>query len=157
VGQTGQAYVREQLDPLPLDANVPDAQRGQAPPGWRPWELLIDRAQPIQLQNAGLLRYGDLDTDSLALWHLDKDRLTVRVPWALLAFADPSSREVGVPQAGKLTFQTSPGVRVSFAAAGTDQLVGQVTWDIWNVPGYTERIKSGASRFRDAALSVTTG
>jgi len=157
VGQTGQAYVREQLDPLPLDAKVPDAQRGQAPPGWRPWELLIDRAQPIQLQNAGLLRYGDLDTDSLALWHLDKDQLTVRVPWALLAFADPSSREVGVPQAGKLTFQTSPGVRVSFAAAGTDQLVGQVTWDIWNVPGYTERIKSGASRFRDAALSVTTG
>jgi hypothetical protein len=79
------------------------------------------------------------------------------VPWSLLAFADPSSREVGVPQSGKLTFQTSPGVRVSFAAAGTDQLVGQVTWNIWTVPAYTERIKSGASQFRDAALSVTGG
>ncbi|WP_245665154.1 hypothetical protein [Actinoplanes subtropicus] len=157
IGQTGQAYVRDQLDPLPLDADVPDAQRGPAPPGWRPFELLTDPAKPIQLQNAGLLRSGDFDTDSLALWHLDKDHLTVRVPWALLAFADPSSREIGVPRSGKLTFQTSPGVRVSFVASGTDQAVGQVTWNIWTVPGYTERIKSGASQFRDAALSVTGG
>ena len=100
---------------------------------------------------------GDFDTDSLALWHLDKTDLTVRVPWSLLAFADPSSREVGVPRLGKLTFQTSPGVRVSFAASGTDQLVGQATWDIWTVPAYNERVKSGASQFRDAALSVTGG
>ena len=150
VGRTGQAYVRDQLDPLPLDMAVPQAQRGPAPAGWRPFELLLDRARPIELQNAGLLQYG-------TLWSLDKNRLTVRVPWGLLGYADPSSHEVGVPKSGKLTFQTSPGVSVSMAASGTDQAVGQVTWETWNVPRYTERLKDGASAFRDAALTVTGG
>jgi len=81
----------------------------------------------------------------------------MRVPWSMLAFADPSSHEVGVPRSGKLTFSTSPGVGVSLSASGTDQVAGQVTWSTWNVPLYTERLKSGASAFRDAALSVTGG
>ncbi|MFF5291769.1 hypothetical protein [Paractinoplanes globisporus] len=150
VGKTGQAYVREQLDPIPLDQAVPESQRGPAPDGWRAFELLVDRAKPIELQNAGLLRHG-------VLWEIDKDELTVRVPWSMLAFADPSSHEVGVPRSGKLTFSTSPGVGVSLSASGTDQVAGQVTWSTWNVPLYTERLKSGASAFRDAALSVTGG
>jgi hypothetical protein len=158
VGHSGQAYVRQQLDPLPLDQAVPENLRGPAPDGWRPFELLVDRAKPIELQNAGLLRYGTwnpkrADADSRALWHLDGDELTVRVPWALLAFADPSSREVGVPVSGKLTMQVSPGVNVSLSASGTDQAIGQVTWDGWNRPSYTERLKQGAEAFREAALS----
>jgi hypothetical protein len=160
VGHTGQAYVREQLDPLPLDASVPSSQRGPAPDGWRPFALLLDRAQPIQLQNAGLLRYGTWDpeksgSDSRALWHQDGDDLTVRVPWSLLAFADPSSHEVGVVRGGKMSLQTSPAVTVSLSASGTDQAVGQVTWNGWNRPSYTERLKQGAEAFRDAALTVT--
>jgi hypothetical protein len=150
VGKTGQAYVREQLDPIPLDQVVPESQRGPAPDGWQAFELLVDRAKPIELQNAGLLRHG-------VLWEIDKDELTIRVPWSMLAFADPSSHEVGVPRSGKLTFSTSPGVGVSLSASGTDQVAGQVTWSTWNVPLYTERLKSGASAFRDAALSVTGG
>jgi hypothetical protein len=150
VGRTGQAYVREQLDPMPLDQAVPEARRGPAPTGWRAFELLVDRVPPVELQNAGLLQEG-------VLWHLAKNRLTVSVPWAMLGFADPSSREVGVPRAGKLTFQTSPGVTVSASASGTDQRIGQVTWNTWHTPSYTERLKQGASAFRDAALSVTNG
>ncbi|MFC7273526.1 hypothetical protein ACFQS1_06010 [Paractinoplanes rhizophilus] len=149
VGGTGQAYVRQQLDPLPLDQDVPEARRGRAPSGWRAYELLVGR-KPIELQNAGLLPEG-------VLWRLRKDRFTVRVPWAMLGFADPSSHEVGVPREGKLTFPTSPGVTVSASASGTDQTIGQVTWAGWARPSYTERLKQGASAFRDAALSVSAG
>jgi hypothetical protein len=149
VGGTGQAYVRQQLDPLPLDQDVPEARRGRAPSGWRAYELLVGR-KPIELQNAGLLPEG-------VLWRLRKDRLTVRVPWAMLGFADPSSHEVGVPREGKLTFPTSPGVTVSASASGTDQTIGQVTWAGWARPSYTERLKQGASAFREAALSVSAG
>lgn len=160
VGHTGQAYVRQELDPMPLDYPVPEAQRGPAPAGWRAFELLVDRAQPLELQNTGLLRYGGWDpagsdADSRALWHLDGGDLSVRVPWAMLAFADPSSHEVGVPGPQRIAFRTSPGVTVSFSASGTDQVAGQVTWDNWNRPRYAERLKRGAEQFRDAAMTVT--
>ncbi|GAA2619746.1 hypothetical protein Adu01nite_51620 [Paractinoplanes durhamensis] len=156
VGHTGQAYVRKQLDPLQLDGDIPDSARGPAPDGWRPYELLVNRAQkvPIEMQNAGLLHYGD-STDSRALWHVDGDDLTIRVPWAMMAFADPSAHAVGVPKDGKLTTQRSTGVSVTLSASGTDQSLGQVTWDDWNWPVATERIKQGAEQFRDAALAVT--
>ncbi|MEV4349437.1 hypothetical protein AB0J83_33680 [Actinoplanes sp. NPDC049596] len=171
VGHTGQAYLRDQLDPLKLDFAVPDSVRGPAPAGWKPFELITNREhtvpttrakQPIELQNAGLLVHGSWDpsddgADSRALWHLDDDRLTVRVPWAMLGFADPSTRRVAVPKDGKLTLQTSPGVTVSLTASGTEQAIGQVKWPNWNRPNYTERLKQGATQLRDAALTVTTG
>ncbi|MGK5680677.1 hypothetical protein [Actinoplanes sp. URMC 104] len=170
VGQTGQAYVRNQLDPLKLDFAVPAAQRGPAPEGWKPYELVVNRALtlrtgvrlPVELQNVGALRHGvwdpqDAEADSRALWQVDGEELTIRVPWAMLGFADPSARRVAVPRSGELTMQTSPGVTVSLTASGTDQAVGQVRWASWNRPSYAERLKQGAGRFRDAALAVTTG
>jgi hypothetical protein len=176
VAHTGQAYLRDRLDPTPMDYAVPAARRGPAPSGWKPFELVVDRALtvpstgeklPIELQNAGLLRYGSWDpgdpgADSRSLWRLDGDDLVVRVPWALLAFADPSSHEVGVPKPGDgrratLTTQVSPGITMSVAASGSVQDVGQVTWANWNRPYYTERLKQGAGQFRDAALAVAAG
>jgi hypothetical protein len=171
VGRTGQAYVRRQLDPLQLDGSIPDSARGPAPDGWRAYELLTNRGRtvpstgaklPIEMQNAGLLRHGvwntdDPGADSRALWHLDGNNLSVRVPWAMMGFADPSAHAVGVPKSGRLTTQRSPGVSVTLSASGTDQALGQVTWDDWNQPTVTERIKQGAEQFRDAALAVTSG
>jgi hypothetical protein len=157
VGRTGQAYLRTELDPLPLDHAVPASLRGPAPSGWKPYELLRNQGPPVELRNAGLLSYGDPDAGSRSLWHTDGDEITVRVPWALLGFADPSSHEVGVPQSGRLTTRISPGVGVSLSASGTDQVVGQVTWPDWTAPDYTERLKRGAAEFRDAALAVTGG
>ncbi|MBB4695474.1 hypothetical protein [Paractinoplanes abujensis] len=171
VGHSGQAYVRNQIDPMQLDFSVPAGERGPAPTGWKPFELVVNRAVtvprigaelPVELQNAGQLRHGtwdpdDDEADSRALWHLDGDDLTVRVPWAMLGFADPSAHRVAVPKKGKLTTQISPGVTVSLTASGTDQTAGQVKWTDWTRPYYAERIKQGAARLRDAALATTAG
>jgi hypothetical protein len=171
VGHTGQAYVRDQLDPMKVDFAVPATERGPAPAGWKPFELVVNRALalprtgvklPVELQNVGRLRHGSWDTedeqaDSRALWEVDGENLSLRVPWAMLGFADPSARRVAVPKNGKLATQASPGVTVSLTAAGTDQAVGQVKWSTWNRPYYAERLKQGAASLRDAALTVTTG
>jgi hypothetical protein len=168
VGHTGQAYVRDRLDPLALDQDVPDNLRGQAPKGWKPFELITNRSRnvpstgrtlPIELQNTGLLRYGswasdDAEADSRALWQLDGKRLTVRAPWALLGFADPSTHQVAVPTRNRLRTEFAPGVTVSLTASGSDQVIGEATWSNWNRPAWAERLKQGAGQVRDAALSV---
>jgi hypothetical protein len=160
-GRTGQAYLRDALDPMPLDVAVPASERGPAPSGWKPFQLIVDRSLtvpttgeklPVELQNAGLLRYGtwdpaDAQADSRALWHLSGDDLVLRVPWAMLGFTDPSSHQVDK--------KVSPGVTISLSAAGSVQAVAQVTWPNWNRPYYTERLKQGAELVRNAALSVT--
>ena len=160
VAHTGQAYLRQALDPLPLDFRMPVSARGPAPAGWRRFELIVGK-RPTELVNAGDLRYGSWQADSRALWHLDGDYLVIRVPWGLLGYADPSAHEVGVPRASAagvatLTTQISPGVGVTVSASGTDQQVGEITWVNWNRPYWTERLKAGAARFRDAALDVVT-
>jgi hypothetical protein len=163
-GRTGQAYLREQLDPLPLDWAVPAAERGPAPAGWRRYELVVNRSltipstgekRPAEIQDAGLLRSGTWTADSRDLWQINDDLLTVRVPWALLGYADPSTHQVGVPSGHALTTQVSPGVGITASATGTDQAAGHVTWVNWNRVYYTERLKDGAGQFRDAALDVT--
>ncbi len=167
VGHTGQAYLRNELDPLSLYTGVPATARAPAPTGWKPYELLLSRPLkipstgaelPVELQNAGLLRHGVPAGDSRALWHSDGDRLTVRVPWAMLGFADPSTHRVAVPRKSggrtTLTTEVAPGVQVSVTASGTNQALGQVTWENWNRPGYAERLKTGAEQIRDAALAV---
>jgi hypothetical protein len=55
-----------------------------------------------------------------------------------------------------LTTRVSPGVGVMVSASGTDQFTGDVTWEAWNRPYWTERLKHGAAQFRDAALEVVT-
>jgi hypothetical protein len=163
VARTGQAYLRDELDPMPLDDPVPDSARGPSAPGWKPFELVVQRAltigstgenRPAEIQNAGALRYGTPGQDSRALWYLDADDVVVRVPWALLGYTDPSSHRIGVPAGRTMSEQAGPGVAVVVSAAGTDQTTGQVTWVNWTRPYYTERLKQGAGQFRDAALDV---
>jgi hypothetical protein len=173
VNRSGQAYLRDELDPMPLDYRVPAAARGPAPAGWKPFQLIVNRdltvpstreKLPAEIQNAGALRHGSWDAadaqyDSRALWRHDGNDLVVRVPWAMLGFADPSAHRVAVPRTtargqATLTTQVAPGVGVTVSASGTDQLVGDVTWANWNRPYWSERLKDGAGVFRDAALDV---
>ncbi|MFI5492453.1 hypothetical protein [Actinoplanes sp. NPDC051859] len=163
IGRGGQAYLRQELDPMPLDYAVPAGLRGPAPDGWRRFELIVNRdltvpttgeRLPAELQNAGALRYGRPGDDSRALWYRDGDDLVIRVPWGMLGFADPSAHMIGVPRGKVLTRTVTPGVGVTVSATGTEQAAGTVTWTNWNRAYATERLKSGAVLFRDAALET---
>jgi hypothetical protein len=166
---TGQAWIRVPLDPLPLDYPVPPAARPAPVDGWQQYQLVVNRAQivpvsgrhlPVELFDAGRLRYGSWDPedphgDSRALWRLDGAELTIRIPWALAGFADPSSRQVLVPRGTVAGTETSPAVGVLLAAGtGPDQLAGSVRWDVWQRTHYVERLKPEASAVRDAFIAT---
>jgi hypothetical protein len=161
---TGQAWIRAELDPLPLDYPVPASERPAPVGGWVPYHLVTNRdyvvpglgtRNPVELFNAGLLRHGTLDpaapgADSRALWHRDGARLDIRIPWGLAGFSDPSSLRVLVPKGSEPNAVTTPGVTVWLSAAGVDQVAGKVTWEPWQRVYYAERLKPNADVLRDA-------
>jgi hypothetical protein len=174
--RTGQAYLRSELDPMPLDYPVPDAARGPAPAGWKPFQLIVNRELtvpttgrqlPPELLDAGVLRYGtwnptDENADNRALWHRDGKDLVLRVPWALAGYADPSDHKVHLPKDddrfryAQLTTADSPGIDLTASATGTAQPAGAVRWERWQRVYYSSRLKRGAGVFRDALYDVVT-
>ncbi|GAB1643970.1 hypothetical protein [Krasilnikovia sp. MM14-A1259] len=161
---TGQAWIRTELDPLQLDWNVPDSARPKAVPGWHAYQLVVNRPlyiptlnkqMPVELFDVGKLRYGTLDpaapgADSRSLWVRNGADLTVRIPWALAGFSDPSSLQVLTPKAGESASATSPGVMVIVSAGQTVQAGSVFTWQPWQRVYYTERLKPGADELQRA-------
>jgi hypothetical protein len=110
-----------------------------------------------EFQDVGALISGDWEptspsSNSLATWrivdHSDQRTVRLRLPWALLGLADPSSR-------------TALGTGVPAEPVGIDELRlrfssdGQTfdtsySWPTWNHIGYTERPKPGQHLLRDA-------
>jgi hypothetical protein len=157
----GQAWIRKELDPLPLDFPVPDDARGAAAPGWWQYQLVTNRAltvpglgpQPLELFDAGALRYGSFDptapdADSRTTWNLDGTHLELRIPWALAGFSDPSSAQVLVPKGTTPATRTSPGITMVLSQAGVDQTLGTITAPGWDDVRYTERLKNSADELR---------
>lgn len=93
-------------------------------------------------------------SDEQAVWAARGPVVELRLPWALLGFADPSSHQVLVAgPGGALSTTPSPGVGITVASpAGS----GSVTyrWDAWNRVKWTERPKTGIERLADALASV---
>jgi hypothetical protein len=168
-GRTGQAWIRTQLDPVPLDHAAPAADRPAPAAGWQRYQLVINRdlvvpstgrRLPVELFEAGRLRHGSWDpaeagADSRALWRRDGPALTLRIPWAMAGFADPSSHRVLVPRAAGTTTETSPGIGVLLSAgAGPDQHLGPVRWPGWQRTYHRQRLKQGAQAVRDALVTT---
>jgi hypothetical protein len=167
-GRTGQAWLRTQLDPLPLDFAIPPEARPAPVTGWQRFQLIVNRSPtvpttgkryPIEFFEAGALRHGpwepgERDADSRALWLLNGTDLTVRVPWGMAGFADPSGHRVLVPRGATPTVETTPGIDVTVSTAGTTQVAGQVRWAGWNRTYHQERIKRGARVLRDAYVET---
>ncbi|WP_081680794.1 glycosyltransferase family 2 protein [Cellulomonas sp. URHD0024] len=165
--RTGQAWVRRQLDPLVLDYQVPADARDATVPGWWPYQLVVNRAltvpgigpQPLELFDAGALRYGTFDVsapefDSRATWHADGSKLELRIPWALAGFSDPSSAQMLVPDGTTPASQTSPGITVVLSSAGVDQTLGTIPAPSWDEVRYAERLKTSADTLRLAFLDT---
>ncbi|GAB1644170.1 hypothetical protein [Krasilnikovia sp. MM14-A1259] len=166
--RTGQAWIRSQLDPLQTDWPVPDNERPEAPPGWHAYQLItnrplyvptLDRVLPAELFDAGRLRYGGLNpaepgADSRALWVRDGADLTVRVPWALAGFSDPSSLQVLTPHGRDPVSTTSPGVTPILSVDHIDQTAGWFRWQQWQRVYHTERLKPGADQLQRAFIAT---
>ena len=169
---TGQVWVREQLDPLPLDYQMPDGLRGKPVNGWQRYQLIINRdltvpstgkKQPAELFDVGRIDHGVWDpaaqnADERNLWRLTDDgTLTMRIPWAFAGFADPSSLQVLVPDGNVATTRTATGVRVRLAADGRLEPLDEIAWEPWNRVYYAERLKAGAEVLRAALLETAAG
>lgn len=160
-GGRAQAWVRAELDPVRLDT---DQERYQPDVGqpWHRFRLLTNRALevqgrsfPAEHQAVGELLDGswdpeDDDYDSRATWHVDPAHRTVRlrVPWAMLGLADPSSRTAlgpGKPAGAQIV----RGIRLSFDADG-ERVGMDYTWPTWNHVEHTERLKPGVDVLADA-------
>lgn len=170
--RTGQAWVRERLDPDQIDyAPIPSSARPAPRDGWRPLQLVTDRPwtlpvthrpTPMQLYNVGLLRYGDWspaapDYNSMALWQLRGTDLDIRIPWAMAGLSDPSSHQALIPLGVfKETSVTVGGIGLTIADDdGPGVQAGAIRWPDWETVRYAERIKPGISALQEAFATVS--
>jgi hypothetical protein len=159
---TGQVFVRRQLDPVRLDVPKQDYDAPNA--AWLPYRLITNRAQVVHKKNldaefqevgrliAGTWDPASPDFDNRATWqildHGGQRTIRMRLPWAVVGLADPSSRTAlgtGIPaEAVRID-----GLRLRFRADGLT-LDTSYSWPTWNHVGYTERPKAGQGVLRDA-------
>ncbi|NKI24339.1 hypothetical protein HFN20_24545 [Paenibacillus dendritiformis] len=139
---------------------------------FNPWKLAVSlkmeppdtrTAHPFQDVTVGKLIRGtnnprDEQYQSLASWQYSGDFIEMRIPWMLLGFADPSSKQVISYDAvkDKRTFTTVKTEGIRFlpwlsergqASAGKKAEpyaflnIPVYQWDEWEQVGYTERLK----------------
>jgi len=150
--------VRRDLDPIRLDTPERPYHPDQAD-AWHLYRLITNRShgpgRPAEFQDVGELVRGSWDPatddyDSTATWQVDEERRTVRlrIPWAMLGFADPSSRTVlgeGLP-AERLVVDD---LDLALEADGdTERLT--FTWPRWNFTTYEQRPKAGLGVVEEA-------
>ena len=163
---TARLDVRRELDPIRLDTPMrpyhPDAADD-----WHLYRLITNQEYhhdghhyPAEYQDVGELFEGSWDpsdeaVDSMSTWHVDQARRTVslRIPWAMLGFADPSSH-LALGEGTPAERVTSEGIGFDLDADGATQRLDFV-WPDWNNTGYRERQKTGldvlADTYRDLA------
>lgn len=126
-----------------------------------PWNLPLNRplllpetgqAIPFEFFEVGKLQHGPKATSNaegnpLVDWYREAQAIEMRIPWTMIGFTDPSSRQVWdwPHEAGAIVPRTTDGVRLE--VTWKDQTGAHATipidysWDIWNVVQYHERPK----------------
>lgn len=172
-GESATAYIRGAIDPVLLDGLPPESVPQPETNGWSLQRLTLNRPIttptqqiPADLLDVGRLVRGSWDPsagtyDSLATWEMGADTassgwlLRLRLPWGLLAMADPSSKLALVPEGNRPTGVEIDQIGVSVAAAGGITRFA-IRWEAWNKAEATERLKAGVEEFA-AALRETSG
>ncbi len=124
---------------------------------WHLFRLITNREStidghhdPAEYLDVGDLVEGTWDPeatrtyDSIATWHVDEERRTVslRIPWSMLGFADPSSHARARRGRARGAGRRSTGsASTSTPTASTQRL--DFVWQDWNNTGYRERQKTG--------------
>ena len=108
---------------------------------------------PFMREETGRLRYGSVLQDSLADFCAGKGFVEIRIPWELIGFMDPSTRQVmGDLFSGMEILPVSTdGVRLGIARPGTADAVPMAlySWENWDMPAYHERLKRSYEILRD--------
>jgi hypothetical protein len=146
-----------------LDVRAADLQRGSG--AWRRPHLILNRpleipgtgrSIPIELQDLSRHPWRGEDEDSRSLGARKQQVVELRIPWALLGFADPSSRTLVLPRrSGISTEQLPPRATLGIEVydRNGDQLgeaAGGYGWEPWQSVSWSERPKTGADRLGEA-------
>ncbi|NCB42564.1 MAG: hypothetical protein EOM59_08080 [Clostridia bacterium] len=119
--------------------------------------------------DVSVLKYGTLADNSHYQWVQEGTNVSIRIPWPLINFSDPSTmqvlndeRVVYAPLKDELKTATSEGILAS--ALLVDAVSGQVLstvgvdfakplerlrWDSWDIPSYSERKKESYDIIKD--------
>jgi hypothetical protein len=155
------------LGMLPVDAD--DLRRGSGV--WTRPTLMLNRPytvpstgeqRPVELKDLGAMPWGTGDPrargfDVRTLAAGGGSLVELRIPWALLGFADPSDRSVFVPRANG-TFDSRKVKRIGIAAAapGEHLVRGQpVALKGWNTVAWHERRKASWPALRSAFAELS--
>lgn len=152
-----------------LQVDPRDLRRGSG--AWREPALILNRPyrvpasgerRPIELQRLSPLAAGSEARDSRSLMAAKGEVLELRLPWALLGFADPSSRTLAVPRRdGSIGTSRLPVARrvaiEAFDGAGRRTVATPgYGWDPWQQVTYRERRKRGWDTLRGAYTATAT-
>ena len=107
--------------------------------------------RPAETHDLGEPIWGKASDDGRALVASDATTIEIRLPWALLGFSDPSSRQLFV-QNPDGSVETIPSERVGIAVHAEDELLvtSGYAWEPWNSVEWHERRKAGFETVADA-------
>jgi hypothetical protein len=136
---------------------------------WDPFQLILNRPvvdprtgerRPIEVFPAGDLRRGTTDPsspgfDNRATWDAAGSSFEVRLPWVMIGFSDPSSRQALVVQPdGSMTSTPSRKVGITVVAGAQVAPTAGYSWPPWQIATSHERPKVGLSTLKEKYRSL---
>ena len=105
-------------------------------------------------EETGRLRYGDSRENSLADFCAGDGFVEIRLPWQLIGFMDPSTKQAAgdlIGCTGDVPAARTQGVRLGVLREGSKETAGLAlfTWEDWELPVYHERLKASYWMLRD--------
>ena len=173
---TAQVMVRGSVDALLLQYGV---ARGMVPydeagvaentATWNPHRLMLNRpltipstgrSFPAEILEIGRLRRGTSDPadpafDSRATWQASGTFVELRLPYAAIGFADPSSLQAYRPHRdGTVSTETVDRVGIVVSLQGERHDTRGYAWAGWQTVTWSERPKAGIERIAEAVADV---
>lgn len=106
--------------------------------------------------DTGKLRYGNgnpdaADYDSLADFCYGNHAVEIRIPWSMLNFRDPSTKEIenNLHESEEMSGYYIDEIYVGVNTAENSVDLEAYTWDNWNYPAYHERLKQSYYILKD--------
>jgi hypothetical protein len=147
-----QLSVMAAYDLAGIEQEVTERGYASAPSDGGEWHLMRWQIEPGVDHPIGELRArrtGE-EESSLDAVVIDGSTVSIRLPWTLLQFADPSSRSVidDDPDTAMIEARVSEGIRVAVSVRGALASTERFRWEGW------ERAPETAERMRPAARAV---